>query len=431
MKKLFFLTVFLCSISLYSQSLGYNDIGVLFTDDYNYGTARYRAMGGAFGALGGDMSATAINPAGAAVFLKSEFSATFNFRETTVLSTYYGENSLAKTDYNNFSQVGGVFVFGNGGSNWSKTAIGFNYSMANDFNSRWIAKGNSNIPTFKYDDDGNEYLFSNGQYFDNYTTGKNDKYTFSFASQYSDKLYIGAAFTTNDVRFYQSVYLEEDNHDNMGNSLLGSLEQELTTYGTGYSFNIGIISKPVDNIRFGLAYQSPIWYDLLEEFYDSEEGNGINGFRYSMRSPSKFTGSMALVFNQFGLISADYVYRDYSNITLSPSFDFDEENRNFETDYKSTSELRLGTEWRFKRLSLRGGAYYQQSPIVDAPDGSEFYGYSAGIGLNLGAVKFDISYEESRQSSTYNFYPQPAYSIEPAYLQKDNSIVTATIILSM
>ena len=32
------------------------------------GTARYQAMGGAFGALGGEISALGINPAGSAVF---------------------------------------------------------------------------------------------------------------------------------------------------------------------------------------------------------------------------------------------------------------------------------------------------------------------------------------------------------------------------
>jgi hypothetical protein len=32
------------------------------------GTARFKSMSGAFGALGGDMSAVSINPAGSAVF---------------------------------------------------------------------------------------------------------------------------------------------------------------------------------------------------------------------------------------------------------------------------------------------------------------------------------------------------------------------------
>ena len=37
------------------------------------GTARFQAMGGAFGALGGDLSSLNINPAGSAVFNNSLF----------------------------------------------------------------------------------------------------------------------------------------------------------------------------------------------------------------------------------------------------------------------------------------------------------------------------------------------------------------------
>ena len=209
MTKILFLSVFLCSIITNSQSLGYNDLGALFTDDYNQGTARFRGMSGAFGALGGDVSATTINPAGAAVFLNSEFSTSLNFRNESIRSNYYGTNTSVNSDYTNFSQIGGVFVFKTGNSLWSRTAFGFNYNTSRDFQSRWVAQGNSNYPTFIYDDDDNEYLFSDGQYFDNYTSGQNDKYTFSFASQYSDKLFIGASLVTNDIRFFQSVYLDD------------------------------------------------------------------------------------------------------------------------------------------------------------------------------------------------------------------------------
>ena len=40
------------------------------------GTERFQAMGGAFGALGGDLSALNVNPAGSAVFNFSEISIT-------------------------------------------------------------------------------------------------------------------------------------------------------------------------------------------------------------------------------------------------------------------------------------------------------------------------------------------------------------------
>ena len=63
MKKLYFFTLLLCTIFTNAQSLSYSDIAVLFSTDDNLGTARYMGLSGAFGALGGDMTAVDINPA--------------------------------------------------------------------------------------------------------------------------------------------------------------------------------------------------------------------------------------------------------------------------------------------------------------------------------------------------------------------------------
>ncbi|MCT9925374.1 hypothetical protein N7272_14545, partial [Enterococcus faecalis] len=43
------------------------------------GSARFRSMAGAFGALGGDFSAIGQNPAGLGIFRSSEVSATIDF----------------------------------------------------------------------------------------------------------------------------------------------------------------------------------------------------------------------------------------------------------------------------------------------------------------------------------------------------------------
>ena len=48
--------------------------GLRYAEESLLGTARYTAMSGAFGALGGDFSAMAINPAGSAVFLNNSSS---------------------------------------------------------------------------------------------------------------------------------------------------------------------------------------------------------------------------------------------------------------------------------------------------------------------------------------------------------------------
>lgn len=75
MKKITAIAIlFAVTITSYAQSLGYQDLGVLFSQDDLNGSARFTSMGGAFGALGGDISVMNINPAGIAVFNNSVFS---------------------------------------------------------------------------------------------------------------------------------------------------------------------------------------------------------------------------------------------------------------------------------------------------------------------------------------------------------------------
>ena len=62
--------LFIYSISINSQTL--NDV-LEFSIKNPIGTARFESMGGAFGALGGDLSSININPAGSAVFNDNEY----------------------------------------------------------------------------------------------------------------------------------------------------------------------------------------------------------------------------------------------------------------------------------------------------------------------------------------------------------------------
>ena len=134
MKKLFLAAMLCIAFISNAQTLGYNDIGVLFSKEKINGTARYNAMSGAFGALGGDLSAIETNPAGAAVFLNSEFALSLNIKNSETIVNYYGNNEFSENDITSLSQAGGVFVFESYSRNsaWGKVALGFNYSIAND-----------------------------------------------------------------------------------------------------------------------------------------------------------------------------------------------------------------------------------------------------------------------------------------------------------
>ncbi len=423
MKNIFFI-VALCFVYISNaQTLSYNDVGVLFTNEQINGTARYNAMSGAFGALGGDLSAIGINPAGAAVFLKSEGTFTVDFRGTDTQANYYGNNTFAINDEVNFSQTGGVFVFRNNprnNSGWGKVAFAFDYSKVNDFKNFWYAEGNSNYPTWISDpyDENQTYLYTDGQYFENLNDGRNNKFAFTLASQYENKLYVGASFNSYNIDYYQLALIEEYNHDNNENYMDVSSFQELVTYGHGYSFSLGLIAKPINNVRLGFAYQSPIWYNLNEKFleYDTElyvtniddtfvENSGVSRYNYKLRSPSKYTGSFAYVFDKFGLISIDYIYQNYSNIQLSNG-NFSNENKSFNTDLNSVSAVRFGTEWRVQKLSLRGGYHFEQSPYKNSISSDDVSGYSLGFGYNFGNVKLDFAYLHSSNTGVYDFYPQ-------------------------
>lgn len=445
MKKLYLAATLLCfGYILNAQTLGYNDLGVLFSKENINGTARYNAMSGAFGALGGDLSAMEINPAGAAVFLKSEFAVSLNNRNTKTMAGFYGNNTQFENDFTNLSQAGGVFVFRGYGNNseWSNIALGFNYSIANDFENFWIAEGNSGYaPLTDFYDPEVIYGNAENQYFENFTDGKNSKYSFTFAAQNNDNLYIGAAINTYDVEYFQRTLTEEYNKDDSGNKLDVSSQQELLTYGNGVSFNFGAILKANENIRLGLAYQTPVWYSLSEDFleYDEDvfkndvlftnEYSGLNAFDYKLRTPSKLTGSLAYIFNNNGLVSVDYSYKNFSNIKLSND-DFIEENQAFNTDLESVGELRIGTEWRFDNFSVRGGYHFENSPYKNALDSDNLQGFSLGAGYKFRGGKLDFSYQKSTNTAPYNFYPQ-SNDVDAAELDFETSKFTATLVLNL
>ena len=90
-KFLFFLISF--PTLIFSQSV--SDI-VDFSIDNPLGTARFESMGGAFGALGGDLSAININPAGSAVFNTNQYVLSFSNNEKKINTNFF--NSSSRSD---------------------------------------------------------------------------------------------------------------------------------------------------------------------------------------------------------------------------------------------------------------------------------------------------------------------------------------------
>ena len=463
MKKfLFLIGGLLSSLAINAQVISYSDAAVLFSSEDNNGTARFNALSGAFGALGGDLSAGDVNPAGLAIFNNSETSISFGIRNTDILSSFYGTNKTNNDDYFNLTQAGGVLIFKtHRNSSWSKVALGFNYTLAKDFENYYNVEGNSGISNFivgptgtsnlsydpylNYDNDINNDIFYedvDGQYFGNFTNGQNEKFTFSIAGQYNEKLFLGLSVVTHSLEFYQRTLFEHSSNDGNANLFDASLLQELFTFGDGVGFNIGLIAKPSQEVRVGLAYQTPIWYNLTDEFVedleisvsnDSElyfEESDINVFDYNLNTPSKLTGSFAYIVGKEGLISLDYTYKNYTNTKLKPTGEFEGENDLFANALKNTSTFNVGAEWRLDNVSLRGGYHFEESPYEDALDSDNIEGYSLGIGFKFGRnVKVDLAYRNSTNTDVYNFINADGAS--PAELDFDNDKFTATVVIGL
>lgn len=322
MKKLNLLFISLLSIStLYAQDLS---DALRYSQDDIQGTARFRALSGAFGALGGDMSAVSINPASSAVFSQSHASISLSNAGVTNDTRYFnGQGSTTESNFD-IHQGGAAFVFASrSDSPWRKFSIGIAYDRTNNYDNAWSSFGtntnNQSIDLYflnyadgvrlgdislldgefiedAYNDIGNVFGFAHQQAFlgyqayilepdvddDNNTTyfsnlvdgdfqhdyiytssGYNGKVAFNFAAQYGDNLYLGLNLNSHFIDYTKVTSLEETNN----NSSLDFIrfDNTLSTRGNGFSFQLGGILKLNEEFRLGLTYDSPIWYNIEEE----------------------------------------------------------------------------------------------------------------------------------------------------------------------
>lgn len=456
-------------VCLITTAQNINDV-VRYGTDNIQGTARFQAMSGAFGALGGDLSALNANPAGSAVFNYSQFSVSgTNYNTSNEVN--FGSSTLT-TDLNtlDFNQAGGVFVFKSPNSPWKKIALALNYDIANHFDDEIFATGNSTQGIDNYflnfaqgeplgplrvqqgefienayldigssigfgaqqaflgfqagiieplaNDDTNTAYGSNAQYssvnqqYREVTNGYNSKFTANFAGQYQDNLYLGGSLNFHSVFYDRFTFLEENGYDQASPIQTTTFDNFLRTQGTGFSFNLGAIARLNDNIRIGGSYQSPTWYRLTDDtaqrintniavddigFIDF---NIVNLFEaYRIKTPSKLTGSVAVVFGKDGLLSFDYGYQDMSQAELRPNSDpvFSVENDFISNQLGIVNTFRVGGEYRIERFSLRGGYRFEGSPYETEGIVGDLEGYSGGIGYDFGGSKLDLAINRSER----------------------------------
>ncbi|HET8855180.1 MAG TPA: outer membrane protein transport protein [Salinimicrobium sp.] len=477
MKRLIFAFIAMTTMAVEAQNI---TDAVRYSSTELNGTARFRAMSGAFGALGGDLSSIKVNPAGSAVFLSSIATLSLDFTSTDNEVGYFGEFSSSSLSNIELGQGGAVFVFNNMDqeSNWRKFTVGLNYSQTAAFDNEYAAIGTSPISIDRYflgyaegipldllEPLENEtvselysFLGENEGFgaqqallgyqgfiinavepgnFDNTSyvsalspgdfrqesrvaaTGMNGMFSFNFATQFKDNLYLGVNLNSHFLNYDRITTLYETN-DNPGSGINEIyFENRLSTLGSGFSFQLGAIAKLSDQIRMGASYKSPTWYTISEETtqyletFSNEFGeavvnpNVVNIYPdYKLQTPSEYTGSFAYLFGDSGLISFDYTYKDYSSIKFKPAGDreFAFQNDLIENNLKGASIYRIGAEYRIADWSLRGGYRFEESPYENEMTIGDLTGYSVGLGYDFGSISMGLAYDMAQQERNPQLY---------------------------
>lgn len=115
MKKILFsAAIAMVAVTSYAQQdLNTAADAVRYSLDNLTGTARFRAMGGAFGAVGGDPSAINVNPAGSAILMYNTGTATLSSYNINNQANYFGTSRKQNDNTFDLNQIGGFFVFNN------------------------------------------------------------------------------------------------------------------------------------------------------------------------------------------------------------------------------------------------------------------------------------------------------------------------------
>lgn len=389
MKKLYTLVV----LGLFLSQLQAQEIqdGLRFSMDQINGTARFRALSGAFGALGGDLSAINVNPAGSAIFATGQGTITFSNYDVDNDAVFFGTPTNDSENTFDISQIGTAFVFRGTGNNdgWTKLALSFNYeNSANYDNQVFIAGTNTNnsidnyflnfadgvpldlialregesvselyqflgetegfgaqqaflgfqsfiIDPLDINDPNNTVYFSNvgaGPVFQEYTvasSGYSGKFTANFAAAYQDFLYLGINLNVHSIDFSQTTFLFEEasNPDSFIQQI--GFRNFLVTEGDGFSFQLGAIAKLNEFIRIGAAYESPTWYELQDRLRQSVSTLRRDGDNFVREN----------VFPDVVNIFQDYRLRTPGKLSASAAFIFDNGLLSFDYGYKDYSNM--------------------------------------------------------------------------------------------
>lgn len=250
------------------------------------------------------------------------------------------------------------------------------------------------------------------------------EYAFSIGANYSHKLYLGLTLGIQSLKYKETTtHTETDVDGTVYNLESFDFSTYFDMHGVGYNFKLGLVYRPIDFLRLGFAVHSPTFYDIESEFYttmySSFDGLIVDG-EYpddyketvsrindnTLFTPWKFVGSAALQIEQYGLLSVDYEWLDYSNMKLRGDIDsYNDPNDYLDDSYKGVHNIRIGGEGKIGPFALRAGIGLYSTPYKSGDlDFIDYTSYSAGMGYRNSNFFLDFAYVFLKYSERYTLY---------------------------
>jgi hypothetical protein len=484
--------ILLLTVSTISGSFSQTvDDALRYSQVFYTGTARFMSMGSAFTALGGDLSTLSQNPAGIGVFRSSEISVSPQLFHIKTIADFKGSSTDDYLYEFNVGQAGILASLINGKSKSGFTTLNFGYSFnkTNNLNQTiningvsdkssmtdyWteISKGFYHgelateapdaflaydvwlIDTLSGSNVNYGTVYSN--YGDNYpsvydqtmtrlitTEGYTGEHAFSFGGSYSDKLFFGATLGITHLN-YTNKYEHIE-------SIEGDIPSLFTDFnytyyydnaGTGYTFKMGAIYRPVEILRVGLAFHSPGLFRINEYINDNitshfsdiavpyESSNEPVRYRYALTTPFRLLAGAALQIKKIALISVDYEFIDYSTAKFSEAgdgYNYSVKNQAIKNSLQPVSNFRIGAEARLSKVYLRGGyGYYGKAWKSDELNSDlDYHSVSLGTGFREKNIFMDFGY--TRMTNPNNYLLYDALIEKPmSYMSINKNVFTLT-----
>lgn len=301
------IAVVLTTLALGANAQSVYDAAKLADKDLN-GTARFVGMGGAMGALGGDISTMGTNPAGIGIYRSNDAMTSFSFSAYGMESQYAGAKINNDKNHWSYDNIGFVFSskignrtplrYVNFGFNYKKTKSFYNnmsmagliggygqhylsqtnfmaaqaqqggqdYGAKNVFSNPdagWLAALGWNGRLINQDENSNYSSivsnYADSKYYSE-ERGGISQYDFNVSFNVNDRVYLGVTLGAYDVDHKKYSEYDEDYGTGAG-YLLKSWNQ---INGSGFDVKLGAIVRPFESspFRIGVAVHTPTFYNL-------------------------------------------------------------------------------------------------------------------------------------------------------------------------